>query len=104
MKMSDGRLYTGSSANLNQRFYDHHRKHAAFTTTVFGASELLYSEGHPDRVTAENRERQIKKWSQAKKLALASGDMEKLKSLSKKRKTRGLFESALDEGGPSSWE
>jgi predicted GIY-YIG superfamily endonuclease len=47
--------------------------------------ELIYQEGpmaHRDAVT---RERQIKKWSRDKKLALAKGDMDRLRKLSKSR-------------------
>ena len=50
---------------------------------MLGVERLLYSEEHPDRVTAEKRERQIKKWSQAKKMALVKGEFFKLKSLAK---------------------
>jgi predicted GIY-YIG superfamily endonuclease len=34
---------------------------------------------------ATNRERQLKRWTHAKKLALIEGDMTKLKSLAKRR-------------------
>ncbi len=85
LRMLDGRLYVGSSADLNQRYIDHHQNHGSATTSTFGAGELLYYEEQENRVKAEARERQLKKWSQAKKLALAKGDKAGLKRLSKKR-------------------
>jgi predicted GIY-YIG superfamily endonuclease len=38
-----------------------------------------------DRINAEGREQQIKRWSKIKKLALIQGDKERLVSLSKSR-------------------
>jgi putative endonuclease len=85
LRMSDGRYYTGSSSNLNQRIIEHRRKNAAQTTDLFGADKLLYYEIHADRVVAEKRERQIKGWSQTKKTALVKGDLNTLKALSKRK-------------------
>jgi predicted GIY-YIG superfamily endonuclease len=83
--MLDGCLYVGSSADLNQRYIDHHQNHRSNTTATFGAGEMLFYEAHDNCIEAEIRERQIKKWSKAKKLALADGDEEPLKTLSKRR-------------------
>lgn len=47
--------------------------------------ELLYSEPHADRPTATKRERQLKGWSRAKKLALIAGDFGHLKQLARSR-------------------
>jgi len=85
LRMLDGRLYVGSSADLNQRYIDHHQNHGSSTTATFGAGEMLFYEAHANRIEAEKRERQIKKWSRAKKLALTGGDEELLKTLSKRR-------------------
>jgi predicted GIY-YIG superfamily endonuclease len=41
----------------------------------------LYKEMQATRFAAETRERQIKGWTRAKKLALAAGDMDLLKRL-----------------------
>jgi len=48
---------------------------------------LAYLESHENKKGAIVRERQIKRWSRAKKLALIAGDMDELKRLSK-RKTK----------------
>jgi predicted GIY-YIG superfamily endonuclease len=43
--------------------------------------ELVYSELHPDRSSAFKRERQLKCWSRAKKLALITVNSAELKRL-----------------------
>jgi predicted GIY-YIG superfamily endonuclease len=83
LQMSNGQLYVGTTSNLDERFNRHIHHQAARTTSVLGVERLLYSEAHPDRVTAEKRERQIKKWSRAKKLALVRGDLDSLKKLAR---------------------
>lgn len=42
---------------------------------------LAYSESHPTRASALTRERQLKKWTRAKKEALIAGDLPLLKRL-----------------------
>ena len=42
---------------------------------------LAYCETHPTRDAALNRERQLKRWTRAKKEALVAGDMARLKAL-----------------------
>jgi len=48
--------------------------------------ELLHFEEYDTFVEARHREAQIKRWSRAKKEALVTGDLEKLRALSKSRK------------------
>jgi putative endonuclease len=84
-KMIDGRFYTGMTNNLARREGQHGVNPSTRTTYIFGAGQKIYYEEHPDRASAHARERQIKKWSKAKKLALADGDVELLKTLSKRR-------------------
>lgn len=86
LRLSNGQFYTGTTSNLDQRYSDHLNKRAARTTKILEAAEILYAETHPDRPTAEKRERQLKKWSHAKKEALIRGDLERLKKLSKRKK------------------
>ena len=82
--MGDGRLYVGQTGDLERRFKDHKDGFSSATTRFFGKDKCIYVEKHPDRVSAVAREKQIKKWSQAKKLALAKGNYLKLKELSKR--------------------
>ncbi|MBI3671707.1 hypothetical protein HY249_02850 [Candidatus Azambacteria bacterium] len=48
--------------------------------------ELIYKEEYTKRIDAEKREKQIKKWSVAKKKALIAEDKESLIKLSKSSK------------------
>ena len=84
--MKDGRYYVGMTSDLGRRTTEHGIKSGTRTTKIFGCEEALYSENHPDRTSAHNRERQIKGWTRAKKEALISGNKDALRSLSKSRK------------------
>jgi len=84
LRMVDSRLYVGMTNDLNRRESEHGAKPSTRTTHIFGAGQLLYSETFPNRERARKRERQIKKWSQAKKEALIRGDFSLLKNLSKR--------------------
>jgi predicted GIY-YIG superfamily endonuclease len=50
-----------------------------------GVLKLLWTETHTFKVLAEKRESQIKKWTRGKKLALAAGDIDLLKKLSRSK-------------------
>jgi len=87
LQMSDGRLYVGVTDNLQRRESQHGRGDSATRTTrVFGAGPILHKEEFPDLKSALKRERQIKKWSHAKKMALVKGDKVELKRLAKRKK------------------
>ncbi|MCI0341704.1 MAG: GIY-YIG nuclease family protein [Planctomycetales bacterium] len=85
-QLGDGRLYVGHTRDLAVRNEHHAQRIGGRTTRIFGAGRLLYVELHPDRISAVRRERQLKGWSRAKKLALASGDVEQLKALARRRR------------------
>jgi predicted GIY-YIG superfamily endonuclease len=82
LELQDGRLYVGHTRDLSRRQSEHVRGKGSRTSRLAGAGRLLFSESFPSRTEAVQRERQIKKWSRAKKLALASGDMAALHALS----------------------
>lgn len=84
LQMKDGRLYVGQTGDLERRFKDHKDGAASATTCFFGKDKCIYVERHSDRMSAIAREKQIKKWSRAKKIALAKGDFDKLKDLSRR--------------------
>lgn len=84
LKMRDNRLYVGHTNSLSRRHTEHERGKGSRTTDIFGAGEIIYIEEQPDRVSAARREKQIKGWTQAKKIALATGNMGKLHSLAKR--------------------
>lgn len=85
LTMRDGRIYVGHSNNPPRRKREHERGKGCRTTGIFGAGDIIYVEEHPDRTSAAQRERQLKKWSRAKKLALINGNTEALKRLSRCR-------------------
>jgi putative endonuclease len=83
--MIDGRLYTGITNKLSRRESEHGVEPSTRTTHIFGAGGILYPEPHSDRISAHQRELQIKKWSHAKKTALIQGNYELLNKLAKRK-------------------
>jgi putative endonuclease len=82
---SDGALYIGSSTDLTVRLGNHGGpKGAKFTRDHLGG-RLVYFEGPLTIGTALRRERQLKRWSRAKKLALIQNRSERLAQLSQSR-------------------
>jgi len=86
LRLKSGKLYSGTTANLQKRYNDHLKRCACRTTKIDPAITLVYSEKLPDISFARKREAQVKKWTRAKKEALIVGDVEILKKLSKRRK------------------
>ena len=63
-------LYTGVTGDLNRRMFEHrHKVHEGFTKR-YNISRLVYFESFTDVHAAIAREKQIKRWSRAKKLDL----------------------------------
>ncbi len=79
-------FYVGLTGNLEQRLVSHISKQN-LATKEFSDIKLVYSEEYPLRELAENREKQLKGWSFAKKKALIEGNLELLKQLSKNRES-----------------
>ena len=85
LRLRNGQLYVGSTDNLARRFAEHQAGAGCRATALFRPVELIYSEPRPDRVSALMRERQIKGWSRAKKVALSQGDFAELKRLAQSK-------------------
>jgi putative endonuclease len=83
LRLKSGQLYIGSTTELDQRYKDHCSGKACRTTKIDPPVALSYSEEFETFSEARKREAQIKRWSRAKKEALASGELTKLKILSK---------------------
>ena len=83
--MCNGMLYVGQSHDVAKRLRRHADGTGARQTKQLKEFILIFTEGPMDPLAATKRERQLKKWSRAKKLALISGDIEALKNLSKSR-------------------
>ena len=85
LKCSDSSYYTGVTSNLEQRIFQHN---TAFFPDCYTANKrplklVFYSE-FTDINFAFEKEKQIKKWSRAKKEALINGDYDTLPNLARK--------------------
>jgi putative endonuclease len=83
LKCSDGSCYVGSATNLENRVKTHNQGKGATYTAKRRPVKLIYHERFNSYDDAKKRERQVKKWSRAKKEALIRGEMDKLRKLSK---------------------
>ena len=80
----------GSTNDMIKRLGEHQQADEALYrgakfTKEHQPVELVYTEEYEDEHEARMREKQLHKWSRAKKEALIRGDMEALKSLSKEK-------------------
>ncbi len=85
LECNKGQLYTGITQDVNRRLGEHVSGKGGHYTRCNRPNGILYQEFFEDRLKAEKRERQIKRWSKAKKLALIEGELNKLTELSKSR-------------------
>ena len=83
LRLRSGTLYPGSTKNINERYKDHRAGKACRTTLLDPPVALIFTEEFGTFSEARRREAQVKKWSRAKKEALVSGNLTKLKKLSK---------------------
>ena len=63
-------LYTGVTNDLMRRVYQHREKRLEGFTKRYNVTKLVYFEAFEDPESAIAREKQIKKWSRARKDAL----------------------------------
>ena len=81
LRCADSSLYIGETTDLELRILRHNEgRGCAFTASRLPVA-LAYSESHDDRESALRRERQLKRWTCAKKEALIAGDLVALKRL-----------------------
>ena len=83
--MRNGMLYVGQTSDVEARVQRHASGTGARQTKQLKEFILVFTEGPMEPSSAIKRERQLKKWSHAKKIALIRGDFESLKRLSKSR-------------------
>ena len=87
LQCSDCSFYAGHTNELSRRLAKHNKGQATNWTACRLLVRLVCHESHEDENSAIARERQIKKWSRAKKEALIAGNTDNLKELSR-RKTK----------------
>lgn len=86
LKCSDNSYYTGVTTNLEKRFQEH--KHGFYKesyTYKRRPLSLVFYASFTDINLAIEKEKQIKKWSKAKKEALIDDRFEALPNLAKKK-------------------
>ena len=89
LECSDRTFYTGITSNLAKRLESHKTgKYKDSYTSTRRPVELVFYCEFTDPNLAIEKEKQIKKWSRAKKSALISGSYEKLPNLAKKKFNR----------------
>jgi putative endonuclease len=88
LECSDRSLYVGSTWELDRRLSQHNDGEDAVYTRGRLPVRLLYSEYYARIENAFLREKQVQGWGRAKRLALQTGERQKLRSLSKKTRER----------------
>lgn len=82
LQSADGTYYVGQSCDLPERLRKHRLGLGSKHTHDHAAPRLVYAEPLNDLIAAVQRERQLKRWSRAKKAALVRGDLTTLRRLS----------------------
>jgi putative endonuclease len=86
LKCLDGSYYTGVTSNLESRMFEHNSGfHPESYTSSRRPLELVFYCEFTDINLAIDKEKQIKRWSRAKKEALINGEFEALVNLAKKK-------------------
>jgi predicted GIY-YIG superfamily endonuclease len=70
LRCADDSLYIGETARLQHRLEHHQAGDACIYTRHRRPVTLAYAEEHSTRLSARQRERQLKRWTRAKKEAL----------------------------------
>ena len=70
MASHQGTLYTGVTNDLERRVYEHKRGLGSQFTKKYNVSKLVYYEATDDVTAAITREKQVKSWRRAKRVAL----------------------------------
>ncbi|PZA09604.1 GIY-YIG nuclease family protein [Rhodopseudomonas palustris] len=66
----DGALYVGVTNDLVRRVYEHRTKAVPGFTSKYNIARLVWFEIHDDPISAITREKEVKKWRRAWKVAL----------------------------------
>jgi predicted GIY-YIG superfamily endonuclease len=88
LRLHNGSVYIGCTDDLERRLMEHHGGTGAKVTSESRTIDLIHSESFLDRRSALKRERQLKRWSRAKKLALAEGRIDEVHRLAKSDEAR----------------
>jgi predicted GIY-YIG superfamily endonuclease len=81
VRCADDSLYIGETHDVSGRVAKHNEGSAAAHTAHRRPVRLVYTEEHATRADCLKRERQLKRWTRAKKEALIAGERALLKKL-----------------------
>ena len=95
LRCADRSLYVGHTSDLEARKRAHDQGTASNHTAKRRPLEMVYIEAFGSLAEAVNRERQLKRWSGAKKEALIAGDTSALQALSRRRRKRVSAQAPL---------
>ena len=84
MASVSGTLYTGITNNIEKRVDKHKSGNGSGFTSRYECTRLVFFERYQDVRKAIGREKQIKSWSRAKKIALIESANPRWKDLSEK--------------------
>jgi len=85
LKLRSNGLYIGCTRNRERRCKEHFSRTGCRTTIIDPPIAVVYEEEFNTYREASIHERQIKRWSRAKKEALIRGDMKTLHHLARRR-------------------
>jgi predicted GIY-YIG superfamily endonuclease len=85
LRCADDSFYVGHTSDVTSRVGLHNDGRGALWTANRRPVQLVYQEQLPSELKAIARERQIKRGTDGKKLALINGNLSALKSLAKRR-------------------
>ena len=97
LRCSDGLYYTGHTDDLERRIAEHTVGGYCDFTSRRLPVELIWASDFPTRYEALDAELKIKKWSRAKKEALAASDWQRLSFYA--RPPRERVSTSLDTNG-----
>ena len=80
---ADDSFYVGHTGSVEKRFARHLAKAGARHTATHPPDHVAYVEECASHAEAVRRERQLKGWRRAKKIALIAGDLAALRQLSR---------------------
>ena len=92
LRCSDGSYYVGHTEDLTVRIATHQAGLMPGYTKMRCPVELVWQQDFPERDQAFAAERQVKRWSRAKKEALIKGDWDAVRLLSRKLFLRSSFD------------
>jgi putative endonuclease len=87
LECADSTYYVGTTTNVEARERRHQEGRGCEYTSMRRPVRVVYRERHASLALARARERQLKRWTHAKKAALVHGDHAALSRLSASRRS-----------------